>query len=101
MALLLRTYDHGRRASNRGFLVSRRAVLRLRLNIIELRTTFATRIALCTGAKSRDVATDLTATASYWTADFGNTHGITPDKRLRYAIVHPSNLWKQNQLLLY
>ena len=59
MALILRAYDYRRSTRNRGFLVGRRAVLRLRLNIIESWTALATRIALRSGAKSRDIATDL------------------------------------------
>jgi hypothetical protein len=59
--LLLRAYDYRHRARNRGFLVGRRAVLRLRLNIIEAWTTYAAGITSCTGAESGDVPRELAA----------------------------------------
>ena len=61
MALILRAYDYRRSTRNRGFLVGHRAVLRLRLNIIEPWTAFAAWVAFRTGAKCRDVAAELAA----------------------------------------
>src|SRR5215813_8493315 len=74
MALLLRTDGHGRRARNRGFLVSRRAVLRLRRNTVSRCRVFPPRSASCSW-RHRLPAGDFASFASYRAADFGNSHG--------------------------
>src|SRR5262249_10433405 len=80
MTLILRADDYRRRARNRCLLVGRRAVLRLRLSIIEAWTTYSARITFCARTESRDVPRELAAgiPSINGTVDFSLWHWNAP-----------------------